>query len=86
MARFSRRGADVAENISEVDFLYGNPGRHAQPHTNHKPVFAELADLAKIVFYHFLPSHSHFLLLSLSLTLSLTLSLIFTLTLFYSYY
>ena len=49
--RFSCRGADVAEKISEVAFLYGCPGRHAQPHTNHKPVFAELADLAKTVFH-----------------------------------
>lgn len=24
-------------------FLYGKPARHAQHHTNHKPVFAELA-------------------------------------------
>jgi hypothetical protein len=37
--RFSRRGVRAAEKISEVGFLYGNPGRHAQPHTNHKPPF-----------------------------------------------
>ena len=35
---FSRRGVNVSEKISEVGFLYGDPGRHAQPHTNHKPV------------------------------------------------
>lgn len=40
----------MAEKISEVAFLYEDPGRHAQPHTNHKPVFAELADLVKNVF------------------------------------
>ena len=48
--RFSRRGVRAAEKISEVAILYEDPGRHAQPHTNHKPVFAELADLVKIVF------------------------------------
>jgi hypothetical protein len=48
-ARFSHRGADVAENSSEVKNLYGNPGRHAQPHTNPKPVFAELATLGSII-------------------------------------
>lgn len=37
--RFSRRGVRAAEKISEVGFLYGNPGRHAQSHTNHKPPF-----------------------------------------------
>jgi len=37
--RFSRRGVRAAEKISEVGFLYGNPGRHAQPHTTHKPPF-----------------------------------------------
>lgn len=37
--RFSRRGVRAAEKISEVGFLYGDPGRHAQPHTNHKPRF-----------------------------------------------
>jgi hypothetical protein len=37
--RFSRCGVRAAEKISEVDFLYGNPGRHAQRHTNHKPPF-----------------------------------------------
>lgn len=37
--RFSRRGVRAAEKISEVVFLYGDPGRHAQPHTNHKPPF-----------------------------------------------
>lgn len=50
LGRVSRRGADVAEKISEVAFLYEDPGRHAQPHTNHKPVFAELADLVEIIF------------------------------------
>ena len=48
--RFSRRGVDVAENSSELGFLYEDPGRHAQRHTNHKPVFAEIADIVKIVF------------------------------------
>jgi hypothetical protein len=37
--RFSCRGARAAEKISEVGFLYGNPGRPAQHHTNHKPAF-----------------------------------------------
>jgi len=37
--RFSRRGVRAAEKISEVGFWYGNPGRHAQSHTNHKPPF-----------------------------------------------
>lgn len=37
--RFSRRGVRAAEKISEVGFLYENPGRHAQLHTNHKPRF-----------------------------------------------
>ena len=37
--RFSRRGVRAAEKISEVGFLYEDPGRHAQPHTNHKPPF-----------------------------------------------
>jgi hypothetical protein len=37
--RFSRRGVRAAEKISEVGFLYGNPGRHAQTHTNHIPPF-----------------------------------------------
>ena len=37
--RFSRRGVRAAEKISEVGFLYGNPGRHAQHHTNHIPRF-----------------------------------------------
>ena len=38
-ARFSRRGVRAAEKISEVDILYGNPGRHAQLHTNDIPRF-----------------------------------------------
>lgn len=38
-ARFSRRGVRAAEKISEVGFLYEDPGRHAQPHTNHIPPF-----------------------------------------------
>lgn len=29
-------------------FLYGKPRRHAQPHTNAKPVFAGERDLARI--------------------------------------
>jgi hypothetical protein len=33
--RFSRRGVRAAEKMSEVGFLYGNPGRRAQTHTNH---------------------------------------------------
>ena len=37
--QFSRRGVRAAEKISEVGFLYEDPGRHAQPHTNHKPPF-----------------------------------------------
>lgn len=37
--RFSRRGVRAAEKFSEVVFLYGDPGRHAQPHTNHKRPF-----------------------------------------------
>ena len=37
--RFSRRGVRAAEKISEVGFLYEDPGRHAQSHTNHKPPF-----------------------------------------------
>lgn len=37
--RFSRRGVRAAEKISEVGFLYEDPGRHAQHHTNHKPPF-----------------------------------------------
>ena len=37
--QFSRRGVRAAEKISEVGFLYGNPGRHAQTHTNHIPRF-----------------------------------------------
>lgn len=28
--------------------MYEKPSRHAQPHTNHKPVFAEIADLVAI--------------------------------------
>lgn len=52
--RFSRRGVDVAENSSEVGFLYEDPGRHAQPHTNHKPVFAELANIAVSFLISFL--------------------------------
>lgn len=48
--RFSRRGVRAAEKISEVGFLYGDPGRHAQPHTNPKPVFAEIANIDKITF------------------------------------
>lgn len=35
--RFSCRGVRAAEKISEVVFLYGDPGRPAQRHTNHKP-------------------------------------------------
>ena len=46
--RFSRRGVDVAETTSELGFFGEDPGRHAQPHTNHKPVFAELAIIAEI--------------------------------------
>ena len=38
-ARFSRRGVNAAEKISEVGFLYEDPGRPAQRHTNHKPAF-----------------------------------------------
>lgn len=45
---FSRRGANVAEKSSEVAFLYEDPGRHAQPHINPKPVFAEIAYMNKI--------------------------------------
>ena len=45
--RFSRRGVRVSEKISEVRFLYGNPGRHAQAHTNHKPGFVELHVLSR---------------------------------------
>jgi hypothetical protein len=45
---FSRRGVDVSETISELGFFGEDPGRHAQPHTNHKPVFAELAINAKL--------------------------------------
>ena len=37
--RFSRRGVRAAEKISEVGFLYEDPGRPAQRHTNHKPRF-----------------------------------------------
>jgi hypothetical protein len=37
--RFSRRGVRAAEKISEVGFLYEDPGRPAQLHTNHKPAF-----------------------------------------------
>jgi hypothetical protein len=28
----------VSEKISDVGFLYGDPGRYEQPHTNLKPV------------------------------------------------
>jgi hypothetical protein len=42
--RFSRRGVRAAEKISEVGFLYEDPGRHAQPHTNHKPPFHSAND------------------------------------------
>ena len=38
-ARFSRRGVRAAEKISEVGFLYEDPGRPAQRHTNHKAPF-----------------------------------------------
>jgi hypothetical protein len=44
---FSRRGVDVSEKISEVGFLYEDPGRHAQPHTNHKPVNLHLTQHGK---------------------------------------
>jgi hypothetical protein len=44
-ARFSRRGANVAENLSQVGNLYEKIARHAQPHTNHISIFAELAML-----------------------------------------
>lgn len=27
--------------------MYVNPGRHAQGHTNDKPIFADLADIVK---------------------------------------
>lgn len=37
--RFSRRGVRAAEKISEVGFLYEDPGRPSQNHTNHKPRF-----------------------------------------------
>ena len=43
--RFSRRGVRAAEKISEVGFLYEDPGRHAQPHTNHKPPFHSADDV-----------------------------------------
>ena len=46
-ARFSRRGVRAAEKISEVGFLYGNPGRHAQLHTNHKPPFHSQNNLVR---------------------------------------
>ena len=46
--RFSRRGVNVSEKISEVGFLYEDPGRHAQPHTNHKPVNLHLTEHRKI--------------------------------------
>ena len=39
VGRFSRRGVRAAEKISEVGFLYGDPGRPAQHHTNAKPPF-----------------------------------------------
>ena len=42
--RFSRRGVNVAEKISEVDFLYGDPARHAQPHTNLLPANLHLTE------------------------------------------
>ena len=42
--RFSRRGVRAAEKISEVGFLYGNPARYAQPHTNHKPANLHLTE------------------------------------------
>jgi len=41
---FSQRGVDVSEKISEVGFLYGNPARYAQPHTNHKPANLHLTE------------------------------------------
>jgi hypothetical protein len=37
--RFSRRGVRAAEKISEVGFLYEDPARPAQRHTNDKPPF-----------------------------------------------
>ena len=46
--RFSCRGVRAAEKISEVGFLYEDPGRHAQPHTNHKPVNLHLTEHRKI--------------------------------------
>ena len=49
--QFSRRGVRVSEKISEVRFLYVNPGRHAQAHTNHKPVFVELHVLSRFRFF-----------------------------------
>ena len=46
--RFSRCGVRAAEKISEVGFLYGVSAAPPVPHQNHKPVFAEMSDLAKI--------------------------------------
>ena len=54
LARFSRRGVDVAETISELGFFGEDPGRHAQPHTNHKPVFAELAIMNRFLIGKYL--------------------------------
>jgi hypothetical protein len=48
--RFSRCGVRAAEKISEVGFLYGNPGRHAQLHTNHKPPFHSAHNVALGIF------------------------------------
>lgn len=45
---FSRRGVHVSEKISEVGFLYGETCRHAQPHTNHKPVNLHLTEHGNI--------------------------------------
>lgn len=45
VARFSRRGVRVAENLKRFRDLYGKKVRHAQSHTNHKPVLAVLAIL-----------------------------------------
>ena len=37
--QFSRRKVRIAEKILEVNFLYRNLGRHAQPYTNYKAPF-----------------------------------------------
>lgn len=45
--RFFPRGVYLRQKLSEVGFLYGVSAAPPVPHQNHKPVFAEISDLAK---------------------------------------